>query len=107
MMISFQEFKKLEIKVATIKEVKDHPKADKLYLLKIDTGSAEKQIVAGIKKSYQPNDLVGKQIVLVDNLEPASIRGEMSQGMLLAVEDEQGISIIIPERKVKVGSSVK
>ena len=90
-----------------IKEVKDHPNADKLYVLTIDLGDKEKQIVAGIKAAYQKEDLVGKQIIVVDNLEPAVLRGVESQAMLLAVSDEQGVCIILPQRRVKLGSIVK
>jgi methionyl-tRNA synthetase len=106
-MITFEDFKKLELKVAEIKEVKDHPNADKLYVLTIDLGDKEKQIVAGIKAAYQKEDLVGKQIIVVDNLEPAVLRGVESQGMLLAASDEQGVCIILPQRKLKLGSIVK
>lgn len=106
-MITFEEFKKLEIKIAKIKEVNDHPNADKLYVIKIDLGDKEKQIVAGIKTSYTKEDLVGKQIVVVDNLEPVLLRGIESQAMLLAAQDAQGIAIIVPEREVKLGSQVK
>jgi len=106
-MISFEEFKKLEIKTAKIKEVKDHPQADKLYILTIDIGGKEKQIVAGIKNFYSADKLVGRDIVIVDNLAPAVIRGVESQGMLLAAQDGQGISIIAPDRDIAAGSSIK
>jgi len=106
-MVTFEEFKKLEIRIAQIKEIKDHPNADKLYIIIIDLGDKTKQIVAGIKSSYKKEDLVGRQIVVVDNLEPASLRGVESQAMLLAAQDEQGIVIITPERKMKLGSTVK
>lgn len=106
-MVTFEEFKKLEIRIAQIKEIKDHPNADKLYVIIIDLGDKTKQIVAGIKSSYKKEDLVGRQIVVVDNLEPASLRGVESQAMLLAAQDEQGIVIITPERKMKLGSTVK
>jgi len=106
-MVTFAEFKKLEIKVAKIKEVKDHPNADKLYVIVIDLGDKLKQIVAGIKSAYTKEDLVGKQVVVVDNLEPAVLRGVESQAMLLAAQDDQGVCIIIPEREMKLGSVVK
>jgi methionyl-tRNA synthetase len=106
-MVTFEEFKKLELKIAEIKEVNDHPSADKLYVITIDLGDKTKQIVAGIKSSYQKEALVGKQVVVVDNLEPAVLRGVESQAMLLAASDEAGISIISPERKMKLGSIVK
>ena len=106
-MVAPEEFKKLEIKVAQIKEVKDHPNADKLYVITIDLGDKTKQIVAGIKGYYQPQDLLGRQIAVVDNLEPASLRGIESQGMLLAAQDEKGVSILMPDRKMSLGSIVK
>ena len=106
-MVPFIEFKKLEIKVATIKEVTNHPNADKLYVIKIDTGGQEKTIVAGIKNSYSPEQLMNRRVVVVDNIEPAVIRGVESQAMLLAASDDSGISILIPDREVKVGSPIK
>ena len=106
-MITYEDFRKTELKVAEIKEVNDHPNADKLYVITIDLGDKTKQIVAGIKAYYQKEDLVGKQVVVVDNLEPAILRGVESQGMLLAASDETGIVIVSPERKIKLGSIVK
>lgn len=106
-MVTFTEFKKLEIKVAKIKEVNNHPNADKLYVMTIDVGGKDKTIVAGIKGSYQPEQLVDRQIVVVDNLEPATIRGVESQAMLLAASDDKGISILTPDREVKIGSTIK
>lgn len=106
-MATFEEFKKLELKVAKIKEVNDHPNADRLYVITIDVGDKTKQIVAGIKNSYQKEELLGRQIVVVDNLEPVLLRGVESQAMLLAASDEKGICIITPEREVQLGSIVK
>ena len=106
-MVTLEEFKKLEIKVAQIKEVQDHPNADKLYIIIIDLGDKTKQIVAGIKGSYKKEELIGKQVVVVDNLEPAVLRGIESQAMLLAVQDAKGICIVMPEREVQLGSIVK
>lgn len=106
-MVSFEEFKKLEIRIGQIKEVKDHPNADKLYVLTIDLGDKTKQIVAGIKSSYKPEDLVGRQIAVVDNLEPAVLRGVESQAMLLAATDNKGIAILTPDRKMALGSIIK
>lgn len=106
-MINIDDFKKLELKVAKIKEVRGHPDADKLYVIVIDLGDKIKQVVAGIKGSYRTEDLVGKQVVVVDNLEPALLRGVESQGMILAASDETGIAIITTDREVKLGSIVK
>ena len=106
-MISFSEFKKMEIVVAQIKEVKEHPNADKLYLVKIDTGTEEKQLVAGIRQSYTKDELIGRKVIVVNNMEPAVIRGEESKGMILAASDEKGIAILMVDRDIKIGSIVK
>ena len=106
-MISFDDFKKMELKIARIVAVDDHPTADKLLLLKINTGDRDKQIVAGIKKFYEKEQLINKQIVIIDNLEPVALRGQVSEGMLLAAGDEDGISILSPDRLVKEGSLVR
>lgn len=106
-MITYEDFSKLELKIATIKSVEAHPQADRLYVLTVDTGGVTKQIVAGIRLFYEPEKLLGRQVVVVDNLEPAVIRGIESQGMLLAASDEAGISALMPDRVVKEGSKVK
>ena len=106
-MITYEDFRKLELKVAQIKEVFEIEGATKLYRLIIDVGDKQKQIIAGIKQYYRPEDLVGKQIVIVDNLEPAVIRGIESQGMLLAASDGENLAIISPQKEIKPGSLVK
>ena len=106
-MATLEEFRKLELIIAVIKEVQDHPNADRLYLIKVDTGKEEKQVVAGIRKAYNKEELVGKKIVLVNNLEHAVIRGETSQGMLLAASDENGMSILGIDKEISLGSIVK
>jgi methionyl-tRNA synthetase len=106
-MATIDDFKKIELKVGEIKEVNDHPNADRLYVITIDLGDKTKQVVAGIRTSYQKEELVGKQVVVVDNLDPAILRGVESQGMLLAGSDESGVFIVSPERKLKLGSIVK
>ncbi len=105
-MITFEEFKKLEIKIAVIKEFNDHPDADKLYVVTIDLGDKTKQIVAGIKNFYTKESLIGRQVVVIDNLELAVIRGVESQAMLLAAKDDLTLSILTTERAVKIGSPV-
>ena len=106
-MINIDDFRKLELRVAVIKEVNDHPNADKLYVVTVDLGDRTKQLVAGIKNSYTKEELIGRQVVVVDNLEPAMLRGVESQGMILAASDESGISVVSPEKKLKLGSVVK
>ncbi len=106
-MITYEDFRKAELKIATIKTAAPHPQADRLYVLTVDAGGTIKQIVAGIRLFYEAEKLVGRQVVLVDNLEPAVIRGVESQGMLLAASDDTGVSVLSPDRTVKEGSVVK
>ena len=106
-MATIEDFRKLELKVAQIKEVSEHPNADKLLVLTVDLGDKTKQVVAGIKSSYTREALLGKYVVLVDNLDPAVLRGVESQGMILAGSDESGVTIISPDKPLKLGSIVK
>ncbi len=83
--IKFEDFAKIDFRVATIKQAEYHPNADRLIKIQLDDGSEEgRQICAGIRGHYEPEDLIGKQVIVVANLEPRKIRGEMSNGMLLA-----------------------
>jgi len=104
--ITFEEFKKMDLRIARVIEVQDHPDADKLYVLKVDLGSETRQIVAGIRAHYKKEELAGKDIVVITNLQPRTIRGIESRGMLLAAQDENGIHILIPEKSTKPGSPV-
>lgn len=106
-MASIEDFKKIELVVARIKEVKEHPNADRLYVLQVDTGKDVRQIVAGIRKAYTPEQLVNRQIILIANMEPAVIRGETSNGMLLAASNETSMALLMPEKEISVGSIVK
>ena len=108
MTIAYDDFKKVELKIARIIEAEEVAGAEKLLKLKIDLGNSEiRQIVAGIKKTYQAKDLVGKEIAVVVNLEPRMVMGLESNGMLLAASDEKGPVILIPEREVLPGSGIK
>ncbi len=106
-MINLEQFKAVELRIATIKDVTEHPNADKLYVINVDLGGRTKQIVSGIRLHYKKEDLVGKQVVVVDNLEPAMLRGVESQGMLLAASDDITLAIVSPDKKIKDGSVVK
>ena len=106
-MVSFEDFRKLSIKIARIKEVRDHSNADKLYIIKVDIGGEEKEVVAGIKKAYKPEELIERQVVVVDNLEPATIRGVESKGMILVAQDGDSMALICPDKEVSPGSTVK
>jgi methionine--tRNA ligase beta chain len=105
-MISIDEFRKIELRVATIRSAELHPNADKLMVLQIDLGSEQRQICAGIRSHYTVEELVGRQIVVVANLETAKLRGLDSQGMLLAASDEGRVIILSPEKSVQAGSKV-
>ena len=105
-MISIDEFRNVELRVATVKSAEPHPNADKLIVLKIDLGTEERQICAGIRNHYAPEELVGRQVVVVANLETAKLRGLESQGMLLAASDEGRIVILTPEKIVQPGAKV-
>lgn len=105
-LIKFEDFKKLDIKTAKVLKVEPHPNADKLYLVTITAGGPEKTIVAGIRPYYKPEELIGRSIVIVDNLEPIEIRGVVSAGMLLAAKDGASLTVIIPEREIGTGSIV-
>jgi methionyl-tRNA synthetase len=84
-----------------------HPNADKLFVVKVDIGTEVRQLVAGIRRSYTAEQLVGRRVVLITNLQPAMIRGVESQGMILAASDDQGVSILQPDRDVALGGGVK
>jgi methionyl-tRNA synthetase len=105
--ITFEEFVKMELRVAEIKSCEDIEGADKLYKLTIDAGE-ERHIVAGIKQHYTKEELVGKKIVIVANLEPRKLRGVMSHGMLLAAsnEDKSAVVLLTLDRDVPNGSKV-
>ena len=105
-MVSFDDFKNLDLRIAEIVDVEDHPDADKLYVLKINIGTETKQIVAGIRSNYEKDFLKGKRIVVINNLEPAIIRGVESNGMLLAASSEDGPVILTSDSEVPAGSKV-
>jgi len=106
--ITFDDFAKLDLRVARILEAAPHPNADRLVVLKIDLGAEQRQLVAGIRGYYEPDALVGRQIVVVANLEPRTMRGVESQGMLLAAstEDRSQVILVSPESPIAAGSKV-
>jgi methionyl-tRNA synthetase len=107
-MLTIDEFQRLELRVATILSAEPHPNADRLLVLQIDLGTEHRQLVAGIRAHYAPEALVGRQIVVVANLEPAKLRGVESQGMLLAASDGEGrLAFVTPEKPVANGATVK
>jgi methionyl-tRNA synthetase len=104
--LPFDVFKRVQLRVGEVQEVSDHPNADKLYVLTVDFGDEKRQMVAGLKGYYDPGDIVGKKIVAVTNLQPASLRGVESQGMLLAAQSGQVVSLLTVDKDVPAGSKV-
>ena len=107
--ITYDDFAKLDLRVATVIECKPHANADKLLVLQIElAGGERRQICAGLRQHYSPEQLVGKQIVVVANLAPRQMRGEASQGMLLAASDPATNKVIVvtPMEGVAAGSKV-
>lgn len=106
--ISIDDFKKIELRIAKILSVEKVAKSDKLLKLRISLGESERQIVAGIAHRYAPDELVGKKIVVVANLQPAKLMGQESQGMLLAASDQSGgFSFLTVATDVKEGGTIK
>lgn len=106
-MINYDDFKKVELKIAKVIDAQEVEGAEKLLKLQIDLGSEKRQIIAGIKKTYQAKDLIGRQIVVVVNLEPRMVMGMESNGMLLAASDEGGPVLLRPDKEVVPGSGIK
>jgi methionyl-tRNA synthetase len=105
--ITYEDFSKIELCIATVVAAREHPNANKLLLLEINVGDQQKQIVAGIRGHYQPEELVGRQIVVVNNMQEAVLRGEESRGMLLAASDGESVILLRPDRPCQPGSMVK
>ena len=108
-MITIENFQQIELRVATILAAERIEGADRILKLQIDLGTEQRQLVAGIARFYPPEELVGKQIVVVANLQPAVIRGVESQGMLLAASNADGseLAIVTPQKLIPNGSRVK
>ena len=122
--IPYDVFAKLDLRIATVLSAEAHPSADKLLKVRLDDGTPQgRQVCAGIKAWYDPQTLVGKQVVIVANLEPRKLRGEISEGMILAASDlkdgvvpdpaagpagpeERDVVVITVDRRVKAGSKV-
>lgn len=105
-MITYDDFKKVELKVVRVLRAERIEGSEKLLRLAVDIGGEERQIIAGIGKRYVPEELIGKNIVIVANLEPRSLMGLESNGMVLAASGEDGPVILVPERDVSSGSAI-
>ena len=104
--VTIDDFRKLEFKTGKVVECVPHSNADKLFVMKVDVGGETRQIVSGIRAYYQPDELVGKTVVVVTNLQPAMLRGVESQGMVLAASGAGTVSLLTPVREVPPGSKV-
>ncbi len=106
--IKYDDFKSIDIRIGEITNVEEHPNADKLYLLNVNLGDiGKRQVVAKIKDEYTKDDLIGKQVVLVVNLESLEIRGKKSEGMLLAADVNGKPILLIPDKTTKIGAKVR
>ncbi len=106
--IKFSDWQKLDLKTAKILEVEDVEGADKLYKLTIDLGSEKRTLVAGLKQYYKADELKGKTVIVFTNLEPRTIRGIESQGMILAAVDEENnqVKMLVPDKDIGPGLKV-
>lgn len=105
--ISIEDFQKVSLCVAKINACEHVEKSDKLYKLQLDDGTGERHVVSGIAKNYTKEQLVGKNVIIVDNLKPIKLRGVLSNGMILAADDGQDIKVIFVDDSIKVGSKIR
>ena len=106
-MVIYDDFAKLELKIATVLSVEPVEGSEKLLKIQVDLGSEQRQILSGIAKWYAPDQLVGKQVVIIANLEPRSMMGLESNGMILVANDPDGPVLLLPEKLVDAGATIK
>jgi len=106
-LVSYEEFKKLDIRVALVEKVEKVPKADKLYKLSINIGNEKRTLVAGLAEHYKAEELTGKKIIVLTNLEPRKLRGILSEGMLLAAVDGENVSVLLPDKDIPPGAKIE
>ena len=107
MMISFEEFKKLDIRIGKVLAADRVPGSDKLMRLEVDIGEEKRQLIAGVAQDYGPEDLLGKELPVLVNLEPKTFKGLESQGMILAADADGRPVLLYPEKSVSPGSIIK
>lgn len=106
--ISFDQFQAMDLRTGTVQSVEEHPNADKLYVVKIDVGGEVKQSCAGLRPYFEPDELKGRQVIVVNNLEPTELRGETSECMMLAVDaDDDNVVLLQPAEQVEDGLKVR
>lgn len=105
-MISFEEFQNIDLRIAKVVSASKIEESEKLLKVELELGEEKRIIVAGIAKYYSPEELINKNVVIVANLEPRIMLGTESQGMILAVKDEDKLSVLIPDKEVKNGLKI-
>ena len=105
--IGIEDFAKVALRVAEIKTCEPLPKSDKLLLMTVDNGQGTKQVLSGIAQYYKPEELIGKKVILVDNLAPAKLRGTLSEGMLLAADAPNGVKVIFLDSDLPAGAQIR
>jgi len=105
--INLEDFEKLDLKVAEVKQAEKVKGTKKLLKLRVSVGNKDKQIVAGIGDEYDTSELIGKKIVILTNLEPKLIHGEKSEGMLLAAAEDDKISLVVADKDIATGSPIR
>lgn len=106
-MIDFDDFKKVELKIGRIVSAEEVEGSEKLLKLKVDLGEDARQIIAGLKTAYAPGELIGREIVVVTNLEPKIIKGLESRGMLLAASSAEGPILLGPDKEAEPGAEIR
>ena len=106
--MSIRDFAKVKIRIGKVIEANDHPNADKLLVLKVDLGDEQRQICAGLKGHYTPEQLLGRNLAIVTNLPPRMLRGQQSQGMLLAAvtPDQSRVVVLTTEAEIAPGTAI-
>lgn len=104
--INFEDFDKIDLRTGKILEAERVENSDKLLKLQVDLGEEKRQILAGIGKSYTPEELINKTVIAIINLEPRMLMGLESQGMVLAVKDNNNLSVLVPEKEIIPGSKI-
>ena len=105
-MVSFKQFQELDLRVGKIVTVDGVPNADKLYKLSVDMGEKKITLVAGLRPYYKPEEMNGKSIIVVANLDPVILKGVKSEGMLLAAQEGSIVSLLTVDKSVKPGSKI-
>jgi len=106
-MISFDDFQKLDVRIGTILEAESVPGTDKLLKLTVDLGEEKRELVAGIADNYKPEDIKGKQVPILTNLEPKTIKGIESKGMILAIDIDGKATLLHPDKQVPNGGKIR